>query len=99
MIDFHGSLIYISLKFYIENVRHDAMLRLPPGVLTAAQGLACLLSPPLAGLAVDMSGDPLVAFYLCAAALATSAATYTVAILVRGRKSQIAVYDRIFNEI
>ena len=29
MIDFHGSLIYISLKFYIENVRHDAMLRLP----------------------------------------------------------------------
>ena len=75
------------------------MLRLPPGVLTAAQGLACLLSPPLAGLAVDVSGDPLVAFYLCAAALATSASIYTAAILARGWTSQIAVYDRFYNEI
>ena len=46
-----------------------------------------------------MTGDPLVAFYLCAAALATSASIYTAAVLVRGRKSQIAVYDRFYNEI
>ena len=69
------------------------------GLLTFAQGAASLVSPPLAGLAVEHTNDPLVAFYLCGALLMVSATIYTAAIMLYNKKNRIIVYDRFYSEI
>lgn len=70
------------------------------GLLTFAQGAACLVSPPLAGLVVESSGDALVALYMCGACLLTSATLYTGAVTTHERRNaKLIIYDRFYTEI
>lgn len=70
------------------------------GLLTFAQGAACLVSPPLAGLVVESSGDALAALYMCGAFLLTSATVYTGAVITHERRNaKLIIYDRFYTEI
>ena len=65
------------------------------GLLTCAQGAACLVSPPLAGLVVESSADPLSALYMCGALLLTSASVYSIAVITHQRIICNATYVRL----
>lgn len=69
------------------------------GLLTFAQGASSLISPPLAGIAVEHTGDPLVAFYMCGGLLMLSSSIYSAAIMIYNKKNKIIVYDRFYTEI
>ena len=70
------------------------------GLLTFVQGAASLISPPLAGISVEMSSNPLMALYVSAFLLMISATVYTTAILVMDKKRcRIITYDRFYSEI
>ena len=55
------------------------------GLLTFAQGAGCLISPPLAGLVLEHSGNILAALYMSGAFLLTSASVYSLAIITHSR--------------
>ena len=65
------------------------------GLLTFAQGAACLVSPPLAGMVVESSADPLSALYMCGALLLTSASVYSIAVITHQRIICNATYVRL----
>merc|ERR1712117_900499 len=70
------------------------------GLLTFVQGAASLISPPLAGVSVELSGDPLMALYLSAGLFMVSATIYTTAIVVMSKKKNLIIlYDRLYNQI
>jgi len=58
------------------------------GLLTFVRGVASLVSPPLAGMLVDLTINPLVALYLSGMLLLLSGAVYSLAIFVFNRKQQ-----------
>ena len=70
------------------------------GLLTFAQGAGCLVSPPLAGLVVEHSGDALAALYMSGAFLLTSATVYSLAVISHERRStKLIIYDRFYDII
>merc|ERR1719347_1157364 len=58
------------------------------GLLTAVRGVASLVSPPLAGVLVDLTINPLFALYLSGWLLVSSGLTYSGAIWVLKRKNR-----------
>jgi len=65
-------------------------------LLTAVRGVAALVSPPLAGLLVDLTKDPLFALYLCGGLLFLSGLVYSLAIILLKKKTTImTMYDDI----
>ena len=70
------------------------------GLLTFSQGAASLISPPLAGLSVEMSGEPVMSLYLCGCLLFISTTVYSAAIQIfNNKKKRIIVYDRFYTEL
>jgi len=66
------------------------------GVLTAIRGAASMASPPLAGVLVDISGQPTIALHLSGACLALSAGIFSVAVtLYKRRISKHVMYEKI----
>eukprot|EP00092_Neocalanus_flemingeri_P002445 GFUD01002615.1.p1 GENE.GFUD01002615.1~~GFUD01002615.1.p1 ORF type:complete len:457 (+),score=94.38 GFUD01002615.1:314-1684(+) len=66
------------------------------GLLTAVRGLASLVSPPLAGLLVDLTTNPLLALYLSGMLLMLSGLVYTLAVWMFRRKTRMkAMYGEI----
>jgi len=58
------------------------------GLLTAVRGVASLVSPPMAGMLVDLTINPLLALYLSGWLLLGSGAAYSLAIWVLKRKNR-----------
>ena len=70
------------------------------GLLTFAQGAGCLISPPLAGLVVEHSGDALAALYMSGAFLLTSATVYSLAVISHRRKNaKLSKYEKLYTDI
>jgi len=66
------------------------------GLLTAVRGMASLVSPPLAGVLVDLTINPLDALYLSGLLLAVSGLTYSLAVWVlERRKRKNVLYQEI----
>jgi len=65
-------------------------------LLTAVRGGAALVSPPMAGLLVDLAADPLFALYLCGGLLFLSGMVYSLAIVMLKKKtSMMTMYESI----
>jgi len=58
------------------------------GLLTAVRGVASLVSPPLAGMVVDLTTNPLLALYISGWLLVVSGLAYCLAIWVLKRKNR-----------
>jgi len=58
------------------------------GLLTAVRGVASLVSPPLAGMVVDLTTNPLLALYISGWLLVASGIAYCLAIWVLKRKNR-----------
>merc|ERR1719233_2472801 len=56
------------------------------GLLTFVRGVSSLISPPLAGLLVDLTINPLIALYFSGGLLLVSGGVYSLAILVLNRR-------------
>ena len=66
------------------------------GLLTAVRGVASLVSPPLAGMLVDLTINPLHALYLSGLLLAVSGLIYSLAVWVlEKRKRMNVLYQEI----
>jgi len=64
------------------------------GLLTAVRGVASLVSPPLAGVLVDLAINPLLALYLSGMLLLLSGLVYSLAICVLKRMKRMNVMYR-----
>ena len=58
------------------------------GLLTFVRGVASLVSPPLAGMLVDLTINPLLALYLSGMLLLLSGAVYSLAVFVFSRRER-----------
>ena len=66
------------------------------GLLTFVRGVASLISPPLAGMLVDLTVNPHVALYLSGGLLLLSGGVYSLAVLVFNRKyRREIIYQKI----
>merc|ERR1712096_232904 len=65
------------------------------GLLTAVRGMASLISPPLAGLLVDLTTNPMLALYLSGMLLMLSGLVYTIATWMFRRKIRLTSYEEI----
>merc|ERR1712096_600374 len=65
------------------------------GLLTAVRGMASLISPPLAGLLVDLTTNPMLALYLSGMLLMSSGLVYTIATWMFRRKIRLTSYEEI----
>jgi len=61
------------------------------GLLTAVRGLASLFSPPMAGMVVDLTNNPLLALYMSGILLMMSGTVYTLAVFMYKRKKMMHV--------
>jgi len=61
------------------------------GLLTAVRGVASLVSPPLAGMLVDLTINPLHALYLSGLLLAVSGLIFSLAVWVLGKRKRMNV--------
>lgn len=66
------------------------------GLLTFVRGVASLISPPLAGMLVDLTVNPHIALYLSGGLLLLSGGVYSLAVLVFNRKyRREIIYQKI----
>ena len=66
------------------------------GLLTFVRGVASLISPPLAGMLVDLTVNPHIALYLSGGLLLLSGGVYSLAVLVFNRKNRREIiYQKI----
>jgi len=66
------------------------------GLLTAVRGAAALISPPMAGMLVDLTTNPLLALYLSGILLVLSGLVYSFSIWIFKRKTKVkSLYSEI----